>query len=170
MKFLVFSDTHGSLWRAENVLRAIGEKMDGVFHLGDCVEDAQELERQFPKLPFTFVRGNNDFEPIAGEKLLHQQNRTILLTHGHRLNVSYGMDRLYYHALEHGADVALFGHTHHPHLEQAGGVLLMNPGSISLPRGGLPAFGILMMEHGRVEGAIMEYWGEKDFRRMDVVR
>ena len=47
-------------------------------------------------------------------------------------------------------------------------VALFNPGSISLPRGGgLPTFGILTIENGRVEGAIMEYWNAEHFKRIN---
>lgn len=40
---------------------------------------------------------------------------------------------LYYRAKELGADIALFGHTHQQMIEEYNEVILMNPGSISLP-------------------------------------
>ena len=52
MKLLVFSDSHGWLENARNVLRRIGGRMDMVCHLGDYDSDAEELQKEFPTLPF----------------------------------------------------------------------------------------------------------------------
>lgn len=61
MKLLIFSDSHGRLENARNVLRRLGGRMDMVCHLGDHDSDAEELQREFPDLPFHIVQGNNDF-------------------------------------------------------------------------------------------------------------
>ena len=53
-------------------------------------------------------------------------------------------------------------------IRTCGRVALFNPGSSALPRGGtLPTFGILTMEDGRIEGAIMEYWNKEHFKRIN---
>ena len=36
--------------------------------------------------------------------------------------------------LDRRADVVMFGHTHRPCLEESGGIVVLNPGSISYPR------------------------------------
>lgn len=169
MKILVLSDTHGHLERAEHILRRIGGQMDMVFHLGDYDLDAKALQRAFPQLPFHFVRGNNDFSmQTPDKKLVRAEGKLFLLTHGHKQRVHWNPDTIAYWAEEQGADIVLFGHTHVPLWDDRGRVALFNPGSLSLPRdGGLPAFGILTVENGRIEGAIMEYWGEEDFRRRE---
>ena len=169
MKILVFSDTHGYLERAEKVLQRIGDRMDMVFHLGDHDEDARELQRAFPRLPFHVVRGNNDFFlDTPSKKLVRAEGKTLLLTHGHKQRVHWNPDTIGYWAEEQGADIVLFGHTHMPLWDDRGRVALFNPGSLSLPRGGgMPTFGILLIENGRMEGAIMEYWNEETFRRKD---
>ena len=46
MKLLVFSDSHGWLENARNVLRRIGGRMDMVCHLGDYDSDAEELQKE----------------------------------------------------------------------------------------------------------------------------
>lgn len=169
MKILVLSDTHGQLERAENILRRIGGQMDMVFHLGDYALDAMELQRKFPALPFHLVRGNNDFSmhsQTPDKKLVRAAGKAMLLTHGHKQRVHWNPDTIAYWAEEQGADIVLFGHTHIALWEDSGRVALLNPGSLSLPRdGGLPTFGILTIEKGRMEGAIMEYWDAETFRR-----
>lgn len=46
---------------------------------------------------------------------------------------------------------ALFGHTHIPLVEAQGDVLLVNPGSLSRPRGGsAPGCALLTIEQGEV--------------------
>ena len=169
MKILVLSDTHSYLDNARNVLKRIGGKMDMVFHLGDHDGDALELQKEFPNLPFHFVKGNNDYGiDTPSKKLVRVGGKALLLTHGHKQRVHWNPDTICYWAEEQGADVVLFGHTHMPVWDNGGRVAMFNPGSISLPRGGgLPTFGILTIENGRVEGAIMEYWNAEHFKRIN---
>ena len=42
----------------------------------------------------------------------------ILLEHGHRLGVKTGYDRIVAKAKENGCDIALYGHTHVPEIEE----------------------------------------------------
>lgn len=52
------------------------------------------------------------------------------ITHGHLYNVEYDrLDSLVYAAQEHGAKIAMYGHTHRPLYEEIGGVKVLNPGS-----------------------------------------
>lgn len=167
MKILVFSDTHSYLENARTVLKRIGDKMDMVIHLGDHDADALALQKEFPKLPFHYVKGNNDYLlDTPAHKVVRVGGKALLLTHGHKQRVHWNPSVISYWAEEQGADIVLFGHTHMPFWEDSGRVAIFNPGSISLPRGGgLPTFGILTIENGRMEGAIMEYWNEEQFKR-----
>ena len=71
-------------------------------------------------------------------------------THGHLYSVNYGIDTLVYAAEEKNCDIVLFGHTHRPFNEFVEGsfgrpkVHVLNPGSISLPRGGSPRSYMIM--------------------------
>ena len=169
MKILILSDTHSYLDHARNVLKRIGDKMDMVFHLGDHDADALELQKEFPRLPFHYVKGNNDYlMDTPSKKMVRAGGKNLLLTHGHKQRVHWNPDTISYWAAEQGADVVLFGHTHMPVWDDSWHVALFNPGSISLPRGGgLPTFGILTIENGKVEGAIMEYWNAEHFKRIN---
>ena len=143
--------------------------MDMVFHLGDHDADALELQKEFPRLPFHYVKGNNDYlMDTPSKKMVRAGGKNLLLTHGHKQRVHWNPDTISYWAAEQGADVVLFGHTHMPVWDDSWHVALFNPGSISLPRGGgLPTFGILTIENGKVEGAIMEYWNAEHFKRIN---
>lgn len=58
MKILVFSDSHRSL---SGMYAAIDlHKPEQVIHLGDMMDDAEEVARHYPKLPFCLVPGNCD--------------------------------------------------------------------------------------------------------------
>ena len=129
MKILVLSDSHGAvdpMCRAVNALQP-----DAIIHLGDCVPDARALQRRFPDLPLYSVAWNNDWRSPAPERLLLTfDNLRVLAVHGHQYGVYDGPLRLAYAAREAGADVALYGHTHRPALEQTeDGLWLFNPGA-----------------------------------------
>ena len=146
MKLLVFSDSHG---RTVNLYSAIENEIpDGVIHLGDYTDDVQELRRDYPCLPIYAVRGNNDFDAeFPSFMVMTLGGVKTYLTHGHRERV-YGMSagQLPARAKENGCILAMFGHTHRLFLEQINGVMVFNPGSISLPRGGRKSYGRLFIE------------------------
>lgn len=170
MKLLVISDTHHYIDNARDVLTRIGTQIDAVIHLGDHDTDAAELKKEFSTLPFYVVKGNNDYGmETPSNRIIRMCGRSILLTHGHKQNVYFSYDSIAYWAEEKGADAVLFGHTHHPVYDNTGRVLLLNPGSLSLPRGGTPpTFAILnITEHGRMEAAIMAYDKNGAFTRME---
>ena len=168
VKLLVLSDTHGYLENARNVLERIGQRMDGVLHLGDHAYDARDLQSEYQTLPFYFVKGNNDFADKApNDVILKFFGKKLLLTHGHKQQVYWSHDTISYWAEEKGADVVIFGHTHSPVNEHKGSVMIFNPGSISVPRGvPNPTFGILeITEQGLIYGSIMEYIDAQTFLR-----
>lgn len=168
MKILVFSDTHGYLASAREVLRRIGGQMDMVFHCGDLDMDAIALSEEFPQIPFHFVRGNNEYSSSTpSTKMVLFGGKRFLLTHGHKQRVHWDLNTIGYWAEEQGADAVIFGHTHVPFCQENSGIFLFNPGSISMPRdGGTPTFGILeISENGILRGSVMEYHKESPFVR-----
>ncbi len=152
MKVLVFSDSHG---RTLDMYDAIErEQPDAVLHLGDCYEDARDLQRSYPDLTVCGVAGNNDWGADApSQAVVALEGVRIYLTHGHREGVSYSSPgRVPVHAQEQGCQLALFGHTHIVYQGQHGPVTALNPGSISLPRRGVASYAVLRLESGRVDG------------------
>lgn len=132
MRIGVFSDTHGDISYARRFYESLAP-LDCLFHLGDCVPDGQRLSKLF-SCPVYAVRGNCDFrteEPL--ERLVELGGKRFLLLHGHQY---YVFSSLLYRGEEVRADMVLYGHTHVPDLGADGPRLLLNPGSLSRPRGG----------------------------------
>lgn len=145
MKILVLSDSHGNL---PSMRRAVElERPDEILHLGDYIRDAEQLERAFPAYPVWMVPGNCDRgrpeEPVLQ---LTRDGIRLYLTHGHLHHVKFGLRRLEYAAMEAEAQVALFGHTHRPYLEQYAGIWFLNPGAIGYGR----SYGLIWIENGAV--------------------
>lgn len=128
MEILVLSDSHG---KVDHMVRAVEQfHPRQVLHLGDCVRDAQALERQFPQLPVTMVPGNCDWGQTGEpERLLEIEGVRILMLHGHTRHVKSSPMAAVYAAREYGADVLLFGHTHVPLVDYDGALWVMNPGA-----------------------------------------
>ena len=150
MRYLIASDIHGSARWCRALLEAIAyERADRVLLLGDLLYHGprNDLPEEYaPKQVIAMlerlngrvlcVRGNCEaevdqmvlpFPVLADYALLEAKGRLIFLTHGHL----FGPDRL--PPLQKG-DIVLSGHTHVPGLWEKDGLMLMNPGSVSLPK------------------------------------
>lgn len=132
MKFLVISDTHGHIINAVELIES--EKPDYVIHLGDMVDDCEDLERIFPRQKFIFVKGNNDFWTRDGrfpeERVFSICDKKFFVCHGHKFHVKGGLYALTARARSENADIVLYGHTHAKYLD-IGDMIIMNPGSYS---------------------------------------
>lgn len=138
------------------MLRAVEqEKPDAVIHLGDHASDAEILLREYPYLPVCRVRGNCDrYEyDVQDEAVIEWEGVKILVTHGHRYHVKSGLLTLCYAAIQSGAQVALFGHTHIPYCEESDGLWLLNPGACGRL---FPSYGIIEIKNGTVRCRVME--------------
>lgn len=135
MKIIVFSDSHGYL---ENMKTAVNNfnDLDILIHLGDFLKDSVKIASLFDSLKVYGVSGNNDFTDELRKLTLDISGNKIFLAHGDQYDIYYNTDKLYYAGKECGANIMLFGHTHKPFLEQTEDCLILNPGSISYPRGG----------------------------------
>jgi putative phosphoesterase len=155
MKIFVISDLHGSAQAFTGAMRAFElEGADLIVIAGDYLNhgprnplpqgyDPQALALLLNERRerIVAVRGNCDsevdqmllaFPCLAEYSTVFADGRRIFVTHGHR----YADDAL--PPLSAG-DIYLCGHTHVPRIEERAGIILINPGSISLPKGGFPA-------------------------------
>ena len=136
-KILVISDTHGDTTLAERVLNK-NQDVDMVIHLGDYFRDADRLNNLFPNIRFEYVYGNSDFMigNVPMEKVLEIEGQRILLTHGHRYSVKWGIEKLQDKAYNDNIQLLLFDIRISHRLLM---VLVYNTKSrsISDPRGGM---------------------------------
>ncbi len=132
----MLSDTHGKMKNIKNEI----EKHDDlacIIHLGDYSSDAEKIIG-LTHVPVEYVLGNCDYGQLGSlEKVISLGETKILLTHGHRENVKMTLDKLYYKAKEAECDIALYGHSHVRYVEEED-ILMINPGSFSLGKGGTP--------------------------------
>jgi len=152
MKLMIASDLHGSSHFVTKLAERIEiEKPDKILLLGDLLyhgprNDLPELyntkvvaallnER---KNMLLCVRGNCDtevdqmvldFPILADYALVEVDGHTIFATHGHIYNCAnlppIGT-----------GDILIHGHTHIPEHTSRGDVLILNPGSVSIPKAG----------------------------------
>lgn len=137
MNILIVSDDHGlpGFEKAFNKAQKEYGTIDMVLHGGDTEGNSLGYYTDICKCQFYAVCGNNDFNDNPECRLISAGEINIFLTHGHRFGVYAGLERLYFEAVERGADVAVFGHTHRPFFDKNDSVMLINPGSLTLPRG-----------------------------------
>lgn len=150
MKILIFTDSHS--YNVSMACAVEREAPDMVLHLGDHTDDARELQSVFPRLTVCAVRGNNDYfdREVSEHAVVTPDGVRIFLTHGHQEQVYVREGKLVAQlAREEGCGLAFFGHTHRMYLKRVNGVLVCNPGSISLPRGGPASYGRLTVENGQ---------------------
>ncbi|HBO32419.1 MAG: metallophosphoesterase [Clostridium sp.] len=149
MRILLMSDSHG---RNENVELAIAQVREEIgefqmlIHLGD-VGDAREIE-SLAGVPCYIVRGNTDYDAkLLNANVIEAGGHRIFATHGHLYQVDMRLDLLRFAALENDCDIAMYGHTHVPYLEEdPDDVTILNPGSISKPRQADHRYTYMVME------------------------
>lgn len=147
MRLIVLSDSHRNY---DALRRVFCRHMDAdlFIHLGDGEEELDLLLTQFPDLSARtwHVKGNCDYDsmslPVLTLGLEHSHR--LIATHGHNYGVNSSLEHLKALARQNDADLALFGHTHVRCARYEDGLYLLNPGSVSCPRDGMPpSYGIV---------------------------
>jgi putative phosphoesterase len=162
MDFLIFSDSHGNVSRMQEAINRQPTVPLAVFYLGDGFRDTQMLDLR--GAPLYAVKGNCDLfvgdanGECPAEQITKIGAHRALLTHGAAYGVKGGLGHLMRAAVEQGADLVFYGHTHTPRLDTIpegtmlyGRLLerplyLFNPGSIG--QGG--SFGTLTIQGDQV--------------------
>jgi putative phosphoesterase len=127
----VIADTHGEL---PSSVKAAFAGVDAIVHAGD-VGPGYALETLEAIAPVTAVCGNCDITspdalPIAANVVLGGVR--VIVAHRDR-DLGGSLD-----PVRAGARVAVVGHSHVAGVGERDGVLWVNPGSPSFPRGGMP--------------------------------
>ena len=186
MKLGVISDTHGDLAGWRQALEGPFRGADLILHAGDVLYhgpknplvqgyDPPRLAEAINACPIPVIiaRGNCDspvdqlvLEPPiqAPYALVQFEGLRVLANHGDELS----REEMAEQAHRYRAAVLVFGHTHIPELEKAGQVILLNPGSPSIPKpspGGKAQPTVAVIEAGMVrilglkEGVVLKEMG-----------
>ena len=150
MKLMIASDLHGSAYYCKKMLDCYDkERADRLILLGDLLYHGprNDLPRDYyPKEVINLlnqrknqilcVRGNCEAEvdqmvlpfPVLSETaLVFADGMKIMMTHGHSITPEKAPKSI---------DCFFSGHTHIPVLEKRDGIIYLNPGSVSIPKGG----------------------------------
>jgi len=169
LKILALSDSHGDTKLMYEILEMLGDKIQMVLFLGDCIDDIIDYTYICGDMPVHYAAGNCErfyFEPFDDE--IEAGGKKVFITHGHKYGVKGGHGVIVKEAKARGADICLFGHSHWPEIFEESGIFFMNPGSIAFPRGisRFPTYGIIDIDEDGVKGQIIsvEYGRFKEFR------
>lgn len=160
MKLMIASDLHGSYASAKKLLECFREeRAEELILLGDIYYHGPRnpLPNEYGPMDvaallngmkdrLVVIRGNCDSEvdeaisefPFLDARTVRYGNLSITLEHGHRYNDI--------HLPPVVGDVFLHGHTHMGYVKRQNGVVMGNPGSVSMPRGGTPASYLILTE------------------------
>lgn len=136
----IVSDTHSRGGLPDWLLLGLAG-VGAILHAGDVVVP-EVLVELGAMAPVFAVRGNNDAHPWPLERTFAWEGRTVRLMHGHR---GAATARAAARARAAGADIVIYGHSHRPEATFEGGVLFLNPGSPTQPRGATRQAAILVM-------------------------
>jgi len=136
LEIIIVSDNHLDKSGLEKVLEYHTD-VDGFLHCGDSnLEADSDLMK-----PFITVKGNTDHlqDYKNEEKIKLATGELIWMTHGHNYLVGNGTDRLLTRAkkMNQLPAIILYGHTHRVDVRMQEGILIINPGSIAIPRDGI---------------------------------
>ncbi len=163
MRYIVFSDIHGSAYYANKMKEIIEkENADKVILLGDLYYHGPRNplpEEYNPKLVCEFlnsikdsiicIKGNCDAEvdemisefSFNNHVELEIGNKKYYFTHGHHENKDN---------IPEGIDVLVYGHFHTGFIEEVNGVICVNSGSITLPKNDT-AHSYLIIDENKIE-------------------
>lgn len=160
MKYMFASDIHGSAYYCRKLVEKYRQSgAERLVLLGDLLYHGprNDLPKEYApkeviamlnelKNQIITVRGNCEaevdqmvleFPVLADYAILMLNDLTFFITHGH----VFHQDNM--PPLKDG-DILVHGHTHLLKAEKHGGHIILNPGSVSIPKGGNPAtYGVL---------------------------
>ena len=142
MRIGVISDTHGLL-RPEALAALRG--CERIIHAGD-IGKPEVLDKLRELAPLDVIRGNVDSADWASTI----PDRLDLEIGGLRMHITHDVKTMSIDPIAEKVDVVIAGHSHQPKIEQANGVLYLNPGSAGRRRFNLPiSLALLNIEDGQ---------------------
>ncbi len=149
MKYLIFSDLHGGANEADFIISRFYElHCDQMICLGDILYHGPRNDLPEGYAPKKVIQTLN---PLADQILAIQGNCDAevdqmvlnfkihssldITMNGHTAHLEHG-----HHLEEHSfsSELVFYGHTHLPRIEKNNQQIFLNPGSITIPKGGNP--------------------------------
>jgi len=167
-RIFVVSDTHGGLSNWEKFRREFLKEADLLIHAGDVLYhgprnplpegyDPRGLVEELNnlKVPLVFCRGNCDADV---DQLLLRYPLSFpyayCFVNGCKIVVTHYLEGIRVEDFQ--VDLLICGHTHVPTIERRGKTMILNPGSLALPKGSSPSFAIIDLEEGKAEVLSLE--------------
>lgn len=155
----VISDTHipERASKIPETVFKIFEGTDMILHAGDLV--SYEVLEELESIATTrCVQGNMD--RVYGAKL---PKRDIITIEGIKIGLNHGevyprgdTQQLKYIAMEMDVKVLITGHTHWAFIKEVDGILLLNPGSPTVPRLSDPSVMLIEIEDQKLDARIIK--------------
>lgn len=161
MKYLIFSDLHGSLDKINYIISEFNEgKYDKMIFLGDLLyhgprnnlpdsynpKEVANIVKKY-KDKIIFIKGNCDAEvdemvieassPFNVQYSIKIKNKNIYFTHGHHLSRFEPSPDFKEN------DIIIYGHYHTFDISEINSAIYYNVGSITLPKDNKPGFAVL---------------------------
>ena len=143
-QIIVVSDSHGDDGVLKEVLKHY-PNANAYLHLGDSEDLPENL------FPFISVKGNNDYFIQDESKIVEIEDIRIYMCHGHKMYLS--IENMLLKAKSKKVDIFLYGHTHVPFYQKIENIIILNPGSLSYPRG---VFAIIYIDNHQIDVQIQQ--------------
>jgi len=155
----LISDTHIPE-RADKIPEKVFEvfkDVEMIMHAGDLVSEEvfEELEKIAPTI---CVQGNMDRmygQKLPKREIITLENFTIGLDHG-EVYPRGDTQQLKYIGMEMGVDVLVTGHTHTPFIKELDNMVLLNPGSPTVPRMSDPTVMLVNVQKNDLDARIIK--------------
>lgn len=155
----LISDTHIPE-RADKIPEKVFEvfkDVEMIMHAGDLVsrDVIEELEKIAPTI---CVQGNMDRmygQKLPKREIITLENFTIGLDHG-EVYPRGDTQQLKYIGMEMGVDVLVTGHTHTPFIKELDNMVLLNPGSPTVPRMSDPTVMLVNLNKNDLDARIVK--------------
>jgi len=187
IEVIIVSDNH----EAKEGLASILEEhpdADHYFHCGDSnLDSSMDIMQRF-----ITVKGNTDytFDYKDKERLALASGDYVLVTHGHLYSVNRGtrglvemenfsmFEAMYRKQKPAKTTIIMYGHTHIVDVKMEEKVLVINPGSVALPRGGsstrtyarlviTPAFYDVEIKNARDHSIVQTFQFPRELHQLD---
>ena len=152
MKIGIISDTHycrSQPWQPPDWICDSFNGADMIIHAGDL--ERPEVVQVLEKIaPVYAVRGNCDYYDYSVPEVIGIKTPAGIITVAHRAEKARA-------ALKEESVIMVYGHTHIALINQEENLLVINPGSPVLPRGGLPpSIAVVNIFEGKIKAELRQ--------------